>query len=431
MRSRAEVRGKIETALRAVSLTILAWMLWLSLDRGRPEAVVSARSANLASAVRGWSRAGIAADRIAVQLDSTPSPLEREWLRALRGAGSDVRWSGDLPAAAVSVQAVASPRGGWNVLTAAPGKTRVRIADDIGTLDTADARSGGARFAVPSASGVIHAKVGGTTARAPLGDSVQVKRVLVIGSAGWESKFVVAALEEDGWKVDSDMYVARGANVRQGSLSPIDTSRYSAVVALDGSAASRASEIARYAASGGGVILAGSAGSLDAFTQIRAGAPGRAQSAPALESEPGSTTLRSLSVIPIASLRGDAIVLERRDGIIAAAARRHDAGRVLQEGYLDTWRWRMSGGDASPAEHRAWWTRAVASVAYAPHFASASNVVIDDAPVARLVEALGPSSGRPGSALAAAGSVSLWWLFALLSFCLLAEWASRRLRGSR
>jgi hypothetical protein len=422
----------METALRVVSVAVLAWMFWLSLDRARPETFASARSANLNSALRDWSTAGIAPDRIVAQLDSTPSDIDRDWLRALRSSGSSVTWRGELVPVALSAQAIASPRGGWAVTAAAPTTSKIMVSDEVGPLDTAVAASGGARYAIPSASGTVTARVGGSTASASLDDSVRIKRVLVLGSAGWETKFVVAALEEDGWKVDSDMRIAPGVDVSQGSLSPIDTSRYSAVVALDATAAPRATEISRYVSSGGGLVLAGASGSLDAFSALRAGATSRAVTPSVLESEPGSVDLNALGFIPIAGLRGDAIALERRNGNITAAARRHGAGRVLQEGYLETWRWRMSGGDTSPAEHRAWWTRSVAGVAYAPHSRIATGTKPDNAPVARLVAAIGPaSSARPASLSSASGSISLWLLFAILSFSLLGEWASRRLRGSR
>ena len=422
----------METALRVVSVAVLAWMFWLSLDRARPETFASARSANLNNALRDWTTAGIAPDRIVAQLDSTPSDIDRDWLRALRSSGSSVTWRGELVPVALSAQAIASPRGGWAVTAAAPTTSKIMVSDEVGPLDTAVAASGGARYAIPSASGTVTARVGGSTASASLDDSVRIKRVLVLGSAGWETKFVVAALEEDGWKVDSDMRIAPGVDVSQGSLSPIDTSRYSAVVALDATAAPRATEISRYVSSGGGLVLAGASGSLDAFSALRAGATSRAVTPSVLESEPGSVDLNALRFIPIAGLRGDAIALERRNGNITAAARRHGAGRVLQEGYLETWRWRMSGGDTSPAEHRAWWTRSVASVAYAPHSRIATGTKPDNAPVARLVAAIGPaSSARPASLSSASGSISLWLLFAILSFSLLGEWASRRLRGSR
>ncbi len=432
MPSRAEVRGTVETGLRALSLGLLAWMLWLSLAPRTDDTVESTSSARLAASLREWSATGIPPAGIAVQLDQTPRPGDRDWLAALRAAGSDVTWNGNLPAAAIGVDPIASPRGGFTVLSAAPGGARVTLVDDIGPLDSAVAQGGGARFGIPAIAGVIRAKVSGTLAEAGQPDSITIKRVLVLGSAGWEAKFVVAALEEDGWKVDALLRVAPTVNVSQGTVSPIDTSRYSAVVALDEAAAPFASDIVRYVASGGGAVIAGTAASIGGFLPIRPGAPGRVIGGALLASAPGSTTLEAVPVIAIDGLRSDAIILDRRDGVVAAAARRHVAGRVIQQGYSDTWRWRMSGGDASPGEHRAWWSRAVAGIAYAPSIAHVSASAADNAPVAALVGSLGPSSPRPDSTLASsAASISLWWLFGLLAASLLGEWASRRFRGVR
>jgi hypothetical protein len=412
-----------------VSIALLAWMFWLSLDRGRPESTVSSTSTNLAASLAQWSRRGIAPDNVVAQLDRTPSPAERDWLADLRGAGSKVTWTGNLPAAAIGVQPVASPRGGLRILAASPNGKTIQLGDEIGSLDTAIAENGGAAFTIASASGKITASVGGTSAHAMVPDSVQVKRVLVIGSAGWETKFVVAALEEDGWKVDADIRVAPSVDVTQGALTSLDTARYSAVVALDNTASARAPEITRFAVSGGGVILAGSSAANDAFAALRSGSPGKVQSI-AAGAEPGAITLASLSYAPI-STRSDAIAIDRKGDATVTAARRSGAGRVMQIGYLDTWRWRMSGGDTSPSEHRAWWSDAVANVAYVAHGAD-SAPGIDNAPVADLIGLLGPASAGQHADLAPASmSISLWWLFALLSLSLLAEWASRRLRGSR
>jgi hypothetical protein len=432
MPSRAEIRGTLETVLRGVSIAILAWMLWLSLDRKTDAPVESARSNGLSRSLRAWSTAGVAPTRVSVQLDSTPRPIEREWLGALKSSGSEVGWTGSLPSVGIDVQPVASPRGGLTVLAGAPKGLGVRLVDDVGPLDTADAVSGGARFFIPSAARRVQARVGASTAQALDADSVRLKRILVLGSAGWESKFVVAALEEDGWKVDAQMRVAPGISVTQGSISPIDTSRYSAVIALDETAGAYASDIVRYVASGGGAVLAGSAAAIEGFSSIRPGAIGKQAGGESLASEPGSVTLRTLPLHPVVALRSDAAVLEKREGAVAAAARRHVAGRVLQVGYADMWRWRMSGGDTGPSDHRAWWTKAVAGIAYAPRIAQSESAEADNAPIASLVSTLGQPAAQPGSSLAStAASISLWWLFALLSASLLGEWASRRLRGAR
>lgn len=428
--------------LRAVSVALLAWLLWLSLDRSRGFQVTSARSADLARALREWTAAGVAPDGIHVQLDSSPSPRERDWLAAIEAAGSAVSWNGELPAIAMAVQPIVAPRGGLAVLAAAPMGTRVRLYDDVGVLDTGTATEGGARFAIRGASGRLTLRGGGARASAALPDSLRVRRVLVVGQAGWESKFVVAALEEDGWAVDAELRVAPGASVTQGAPGALDTARYAAVVALDASIASRAGQVARYVASGGGVVLASAAGNVAALAPIRAAAVGRIDAPPMGEEPRGPTTLRSLAVMPLIGLKEDAVMLERRGMLVVAAARRHVAGRVLQLGYVDSWRWRMSGGETSAQEHREWWTRAVSSVAFAsvtarPTPASvefrspAAESELDRAPVASLIETLGPLALGPTiSGAPVRTTLPRSWLFVLLSLCLLTEWGSRRLRGA-
>ncbi|MGH9423535.1 MAG: hypothetical protein ACRD3J_26410, partial [Thermoanaerobaculia bacterium] len=336
MRSRAETRGRIEMVLRVVSVGIIAFMLWQSLDHGRVDSVVSGKTANLQSGLRDWTRGGIAPDRISVQLDSAPSPRDRDWLAALRASGSNVSWNGTLPAVGFDVQAVASPTGGYRMLVGAPAGSSVVIGDEIGPIDTLRAVSGGASVTVPSASGIITAATAGTTARAILPDTLRIRRVLVIGDADWESKFVIAALEEDGWKVDAQTHLAPGVSVSQGSITPIDTSHYSAVIALDHSATAYASDIVRFANMGGGVIIGAAAAGVESLSPLRAGVPGRIDVAAATASEPGAVTLQSLSVVPVAAMKSDAVALDKRGSNVSVAARRVGGGRVMQLGYIDT-----------------------------------------------------------------------------------------------
>jgi hypothetical protein len=257
-------------------------------------------------------------------------------------------------------------------------------------------------------------------------------KVLVIGNASWESKFVVAALEEEGWKVDAFVRVAPGVDVTQGSAAVIDTSRYSAVIALDGAASAYANRIIEFARTGGGVILAPEAASLDALAPLRSGAVGRATSAARTIQAGGSVTLATLALSPIASLRSDAAPLERRAGAVAIAARRIGAGRSLQLGFEDTWRWRMGGGDAGVRDHRVWWTGLVSTVAYAPRTPRAATIPeTDEAPMAGLVAAIGPRA--PTTAVSSLGGGPSDWaalLFVLLTLALVGEVASRRLRGA-
>jgi hypothetical protein len=110
-----------------------------------------------------------------------------------------------------------------------------------------------------------------------------------------------------------------------------------------------------------------------------------------------------------------------------------DAGRVVQTGYDETWRWRMSGGEEAVAAHREWWSRLVAAVAYAPLVPRASAPsALDETPLASLIDALGPAAPLDSRLVPRTNDARITWtLFALVVASLLAEWTSRRLRGAR
>src|SRR5438034_1064430 len=78
-----------------------------------------------------------------------------------------------------------------------------------------------------------------STVAAPVRDTLGLRRLLVLGQAQWETKFTIAALEERGWQVDAHIVVSpKGkGDVRQGDIGVIDTARYSAVLAVDTTAA--------------------------------------------------------------------------------------------------------------------------------------------------------------------------------------------------
>jgi hypothetical protein len=432
MPSRAEMRVRVEHVLRGIVIVVLAAMLWQSLHEqvdfgGR---AVSARGVGRGALVE-WSALAKAPGRIHVQLDSVPSKIEWAWLSALAGAGSSVTWSGDLAPVMIDAQPVASPAGGTRVLVAAPSGSSVVMSDDVGVIDTVRAQGAGAVVTLNSVANHLAARVKGAVASTGARDSVVLHRILVIGDAGWESKFVVAALEEEGWKVDAFIRVAPGVDVTQGSALVIDTTRYSAVIALDVAASPYANRIIEFARTGGGVVLAPQAASLDAMAPLRAGDVGRALQGGLAIQTGGSVRLSALALAPITSLRSDAIPLEKRAGAVSIAARRIGAGRALQLGYTDSWRWRMGGGEEAVRGHGAWWTGLVSSVASAPRNPRATGTISTDAaPMIGLVAAIGPGtsaalsnpSGRPADRMA--------WLFVLLALGLTGEVASRRLRGS-
>jgi len=411
----------------------LGFMLWQSLREPLGGGPAQIRSHVTGTALASWSRSPVAPGSIHVEIDSVPSRLERDWLEALRASGSDVSWSGNVPAVMIDAQPVASPAGGIRMRIAAPAESRVEIADEAGVIDTIEAAGAGASLTVASTVGRLTGRVAKSAASTFATDSVTVRRVLVIGSAGWESKFVFAALEESGWKVDAFIRVAPGVGVTQGAIVAIDTARYSAVVALDNSVAPYAERLVEFAQSGGGVVLSPAAATIGAIAPLRSGGVGEGSAPAQVANISGSISRGTLVMAPIIQPRSDAIPLERRSESIAVAARRFGAGRVVQSGYEDTWRWRMAGAETSVRDHRQWWTELVSNVAYAPRVALAPLTGdVDDAPVAELVSALGLPSGQ-GDVAGGGLSRSHWlaWMFALMAIALIAEVASRRLRGAR
>jgi hypothetical protein len=447
MLSPAELRRRLEQTCRILALLALGALFWRTMLPPSTDAgAASARTtAALSDALPMWTT--IAPRSADLALDSIPGPATRDWLRALVAAGADVRWrqTRTLPRAAVSIETQSAPGGRSRLtLVAAPGQTVV-TSDDAGTVDSASLGASGVRTLDATLEGPLSASAHGMTLRTAIRDSVLLRRILVLARAGWEGKFVVAALEEAGWRVDTRFTVAPDIAVRQGT-GPIDTARYAAVIALDESAAPSAATIARYAGDGGGVIVTASAapvfaaiiparptrriearlGALLTATP-RAGLDATALSPTAPRGEAAPSRLPS----PVSRLTESPVVLERRGTSPVVVASRFALGRVLVMAYSDTWRWRMTGGDEAVAAHRQWWSGLVASVAYAPRLPIPTTATIDPAPFASLVAALGaPSSAADGARLAPSG----WWtpaLFGLLLFALLAEWSSRRTRGAR
>ncbi len=430
MLSRAErVRRVGEHALRVIAMAAIATLLWRAIRPPAAPGVEVARG-DLQHTLVGWTLAPITDMRDV--FDAAPDPRTRDWLRALERAGGSVRWSSSHPigAAAVVAEPAAEPNGATRVRLASANGEAVSVADDAGAIDTLP-RGGARELELGAVAGAVRASGATFTATSDARDSVVLRPVLVLGAAGWESKFTIAALEERGWRVASRVRVAPNIDVTQGPLGVIDTARYAAVIVLDSTTAS-SQEIARYARAGGGVILGGSSSRSGGFAGI---VPGRASArvagvAGAVASAAPRTGLGGFSV---SSPGADAVVLESRDGVAMIAARRIDAGRVMQVGYDETWRWRMAGGDESAAAHREWWSRLVAAVAYAPLVPRGSGMTtIDETPLASLVDALGPATPMDGRLVARTDNARLTWvLFILVAASLLAEWTSRRLRGAR
>lgn len=435
MRSRVDWRCGAEWLLRLAALGLLGWCAWAAFDGGRA-AVGASTTAGAqrpsSDDLRAWSRdPDLAALHLA--LDSIPDATTRDWLRALNGAGTRVTWSGDVPAVAIAAEPVADPRGGVRVSVAAPSGTRVRIADEVAQIDTLTPADGGGVVRAASIVGMLRAQAGGAIATTRADTTGALRSVVVLGRAGWEAKFVAAALEEHGWQVTARMPVAPGIVV--GAMPAFDTARVSAVVALDSTAAAGAAAIARFVRSGGGVVLGPEAARLPAFAPLAAGRAGATVvTAASYAAAIAPVTRQTLPIAPITALRPDAVALERREGRVVLAARRVDAGRVLQLGYDETWRWRMAGSDDAPDAHRRWWSEVVGSVAHAPvAVGDRQSAVGEPAPRAGLVAALGePTTARDVDASDGAFDPSRSiMVYLAIATLLLLEWASRRLRGAR
>jgi hypothetical protein len=108
----------------------------------------------------------------------------------------------------------------------------------------------------------------------------------------------------------------------------------------------------------------------------------------------------------------------------------------------------MEGGDDAEAAHRAWWIAQLRAVAYAPPVgdpsvddraeatvASFTGATSNAAPYADLVARLGAPVDAPArvtAGIAAPGDRRYDFMLLGAAFAaLLAEWASRRLRGAR
>ncbi|MGH7654627.1 MAG: hypothetical protein ACREN6_08190 [Gemmatimonadaceae bacterium] len=354
MRSPADWRRLVEPALRAASFALIAFALWrLVAGDSAAGGSVRVRSSALAQALPAIESARRAA--LHVDIDVPPTPAERDALSALARDGAHVTWSGAaLPALAAVAERAREPGGPVQIAVASPAD--VGFSDGLAALDSVHAAGAarGATISVGAPSGQVIAQSG--AARAPIGVApmADLHAVLVLGRAGWEAKFAVAALEEQGWKVDERLFVAPGADVTQGAAPVIDTAHFSAIVALDTVLGPAGPRIAGFVHAGGGLVLLGDAANAAA---VRAIAPARAGAVRPAASRAFDIAdpINAMPVYPLESLRSDAVRLSARGPLVTSAARRDGAGRILQAGYGETWRWRMEGGSDAVAAHRAWW----------------------------------------------------------------------------
>lgn len=410
--------------MSVVALIALAFRLWSGSSAAAGTAVVS--TGVLDSALAAWSVSSPAQANVRARV--VPDGRQRDWLVALRRTGLVVGWTtGDSSGGALVVEAGPLPDSPSRVTGVGRPRQDLVLSDDLGRIDSTRTGRDGVAVWRANPLGTATLALGTSRARAAARDSLATKPLLILGQAGWESRFVTTALEEDGWSVTARLTVAPGAIVRQGAQVRIDTAFLSAVVVLDSTSVLDAGEVARFVNDGGGVVASGAGANHPALRTLLRARPS-AGSAGAVGALHGPAPRTGLSTRTFTAGAG-AVALERRGPAPVVVGRRVGAGRVIATGYDDTWRLRMAPPDDNALlAHRMWWSSLVAGVAHS-RLTPRDVGPLDEAPFAAAVDAL----GLPGMAGEGADDESRWpwdaWLAALAATSLLAEWLSRRLRG--
>ena len=331
---------------------------------------------------------------LTVQLTAIPSAPSRTILGDVAAAGAPLRWFDSLAVRDLSLSTAATVTPHPATMVNARVRTNgnpvsLVLRDAGGVLDSTRAA------ALPEGKGTrdtayyASLRVRAVSVQAPLraelwraGQRVAsasstlpmaptVRRVRLDAQPGWESKFVVTALEESGWSVDGSLTISPKARVQLGTSSTLDTARYSVAVVLDSGVAD-ARALRAFVNSGGGLVMAGDAlrdGTLGTLRPARI-EDARAPIAGALLTDEPRRGLSAFHLDPAPQ----AVVLEHEDGEPVLVVARHGVGRVLAVGYRESWRWRMEGRDESADAHRHFWTQLLAAVAFASAPPAADSV---------------------------------------------------------
>ena len=421
MRSLAN-RSVIELALRVLGLVgvgvLTLGALIRPVSRGRVRVTLPTLADRMALP---------AGDTLAVALETPPDAAHRALLIAMRRSGQTVEWSAARAVpAALELEALADPQGGVVARVGAPRGTTARIDDPLGVVASSTIERAGATFRLPRLAGAARLVLDGDTVAAAAGGSARAGQIVVLGRAGWESRFVIAALEERGWSVAARLLLAPDIWFTQGDPLPLDTTRHAAVVVLDTTAADVTGRLSRYVHDGGGLVIAGEGARLNALRGVAPGGSGP-RTSPQRLSPIADRPLEALAFHPVLRLDPDAVPLATEGRDVVLAARRVRAGRVIQVGYDETWRWRMTGGEDAPRAHAEWWSRLVSAAARRVELPTEGRTWA--APYAAAVAALGAPVSLEGRETGRA--MVLWpWLLGLSLAALFGEWVSRRLRGA-
>jgi hypothetical protein len=344
-----------------VAMLTLVLRLWTGSSAAGGDATVGTTS--LDSALAAWSTTPPSA--AVVNAVTVPDGAQRDWLVALRRNGLSLGWTiSDSSGAALVVEPAPLPESPARIIAIGRASGDVILSDDLGRIDSARTGQRGVAQWRATPIGAARASLGAVVAAASPRDSLVSRPVLVLGQAGWEAKFVVAALEEDGWSVVTRLAVGPGAIVRQGSAVRVDTSTLSAIVVLDSTSQLDASEVAGFVNDGGGLVASGAGVNHPALAHAASRAPVVRQRGRNRRVVRARTAQWTAGPDAVGERR--AVALERRGDAPVVAARRVGSGRVIAAGYDDTWRLRMTPtADDAPASHRIWWSSLVSGVAHA------------------------------------------------------------------
>ncbi len=431
----------LQATLHAVAIVCIALVLWVVMAPA-PRGTMRLAIAPNGSSDRPPSQLlKSAAETLDVALAGVPDARLRATLRALRGSGHVVRLFAPrpLPALAAAAEEEWRATSGTRIQLVSSDSAMASLSDLAGGIDSVyvgaaglQPRSGPLQGAFAIDAGAARASVAPIVAGAPV-----TARVLVLGDATWESRFLIASLEEAGWPVDVGLSLSPRVTITQGVPQLPSRARHALVVLLPGASPLVVSRLPAFVRDGGGLVIVGEASRIPALAPLRAGSPGES-TAGELGAEASGTPRDGLELVPIASLAAGSVVLEARDGVAAVAARRLGAGRVVQVGYANSWLWRMAGGDDAPIAHRRWWTSLLSSVV--PLSAPVSRVAtaaesdtLTAAPVAALASALELPTMRDAVVTSSRRdfrtSLDLRWLLCAALVSLGASWILRRWRG--
>jgi len=437
------ITGAVLHAIGFMCMLLLAWRLFAPRVATTPLLEVGTNGV-MAVSVASLLRAG--SDSIRVTLRAPPDARTRAVLRAMRGSGQSVALTAPsaLTPVAVTVEEEWRASGGTRVQVVAGGALPLAVSDAAGLVDTVPVDAAGMRVRSGPVHGALRVDLPATHAAAAVlsAGAPDAARVLVAGEVSWESRFLIATLEEAGWPVDASIVVSPKVTISQGTGRTPSRSRHAIVVVLPGAPASVTAALPQFVRAGGGVVIVGEAARIGSLGAIRAGAPG-VTIAGEIGAEGSAAPRHGLALVPITSLAVGSVVLEARDGRTAIAARRVGAGRVVQVGYDDSWLWRMAGDDDAPVAHRRWWSSLLSGIVplAAPVSRGSADVehdTLDAAPVAALARELGLPHVRAEPLAAVkrrtfAASVlqrlGVRWLFAVIVLSLVATWTLRRWRG--